>query len=420
MKSVQAYRYRWFILLSLVLLVFSVEIQWMNLSPMGRVANSFYSAHWLNRSLSVTDLFSFIFMGGFVLFSIPCSYLIYRIGIRWAAISSTVLIVLASLIKLLYVQDFVMMVIAQVVFSIAHAIVQNLITVTVARWFPIRERGMAVGLVSACQYISLSFVMLFSPYLMHDGSFVRLNAIYSIISFVCALPCTLIFQENPPSPSSFVEPATLSYLKNFKLVDTIKSLRGIIIIFAINWGIVMSLLVKIDFISSQMGIKAPSGFLGLTMLLSGAVGAVVIPSLSDRFKKRKFFYTLCMGMAVPGILIMTFAKSAFMGYVGSAVLGYFAFSAIPVGLQYGAELGTGIAEEVVQGRIMFFSQAVGAVILLFTMSHDELVFNHFLGFFIALFFACFVGSTFLSESKVIITEEERLDKVINQEIVHVE
>jgi FLVCR family feline leukemia virus subgroup C receptor-related protein len=38
----------------------------------------------------------------------------------------------------------------------------------------------------------------------------------------------------------------------------------------------------------------------------------------------------------------------------------------------------------------------------------------------ALLAAAMIGSTFLKESKMIITEEERLKEVINQEIVHLQ
>ncbi len=416
MRSVRAYRYRWLILLALILLVFAVEIQWMALSPIGRVANRFYDASWQRGRYSIVDLMSIIYMGGFIVFAIPASFLIHKAGITISLRISSILVVLGSAMKVLEVQSPTFLLVSQAVLSMAQAIILSMATVTVARWFPIRERGMAVGLVSACQYIAIAFNVVFSPYLMRDGSFPRLVAIYSMISSGFAVVGALLIRENPPTPSSLVEPADESYLKAFLTIGRIGTVRGMITVFAISWGVIMAMLVKIDFIAAELNLGSTARF-GLVMILSGAVGAFILPAVSDAVRKRKVLFAGCLGLSLPGMLLLYFSRNAAMSYVGAVIFGFFAFSAIPIGLQYAAEMGYPNPEEIVQSHMVFFSQGVGALILVFTMSETILEFRHMISFFLALMLGCFLGSTFFDESKVIITEDERLDKEINREIV---
>lgn len=417
-NRVVAYRYRWVVLASMVVLLFSVEIQWMTLSPIGRSANAYFSTAWNPPTVSFVDLLSFIYMAGFVVFALPSSFIIKKGGVVRSVYIAAFIICVASVLKAALPHSPSMIIAAQILFSFSQAIVLNMETATVATWFPIRERGMAMGILSSFLFIALSFNMVFSPYLMSDSamrSIPRIFLIYGGISFAGAIISAVFIREQPPTPSSFVEPASTTYLKAFSRVEKQNSLKGIILIFSISWGVLMAMLVKIDLIASQMKVSS-TAFFGLTMLLSGAVGAVVIPALSDHFRKRKFFYVLCGGCSLPGLVMMMFANNETLAYAGAGVFGFFAFCTIPIGEQYAAELGHEIPEEIVQVWMSLFSQAVGALIILITM-FSAVYLDNLIIFFIGLLVASFIGMTFLSESKVIVTEEERLDKEINREIV---
>ena len=68
------------------------------------------------------------------------------------------------------------------------------------------------------------------------------------------------------------------------------------------------------------------------------VGAVVTPALSDRQGKRRRYLMVAVVGAIPGLLGLTFATSPVLLYASAAVLGFFLVSALPVGMQYGAEI----------------------------------------------------------------------------------
>ncbi|MGE4454408.1 MAG: MFS transporter [Sphaerochaeta sp.] len=437
MKSVKAYRYRWLILLSLVLLILSVEVHWLNLSPVGRVANDYYASQLTLTYARPVDLLSLTYLVVFVIVSIPSSYLLHRLGIRKATWIASGLIIFGSMTKWLYLSTFSMVLLGQFVLAIGQALVLTSITEIVSRWFPIRERGMAVGITSASQYLSLGVVMILSPILVvtkaNDPSwgsgFEELMRFYAILSSVLALVPALLIRENPPSPSSAIASNNkVHYRQSFRAINAIPSLRGLMIIFSIGWGVLMTLFIKIDEISAYLGFADSNGFLGIAMLAGGMVGAIILPALSDRFRRRKLFYVFCNVCSIPGILLLVFCQqigtvilnSEAVALIGSSIVGLSLLAAIPIGSQYAAELGQGINEEVIQGMLLLYSQAACAAILVFSLMITEQYAPMLLATLAALLAAGMIGSSFLKESEMIITEEERLNEAIKQEIVHLQ
>ncbi|AEV29642.1 Major Facilitator Superfamily transporter [Sphaerochaeta pleomorpha str. Grapes] len=437
MKSVKVYRYRWLILFSLMLLVLAVEIQWMNLAPIGRVANLYYTGQLYVKFSSPVDLLSLTYMLVFVFASIPSSYAIHRFGINVSIRIACSLIIFASLSKAIYVSSFTIFLFSQFVMAIAQALVLNSITEIVSRWFSIRERGMAVGIVSASQYLSLGVVMVFSPLwvvteadsALYGNGFERMILIYSIICSVFALIAALLIREKPPTPSSlFQTDDQSSFFRSLLVIKANPSLRGLIVIFSIGWGVLMTFLSKVDLVSSLMGFPDSNGIIGISLLGGGMVGAIVMPSLSDRFRKRKFFYVLCSICSIPGLLMLLFSQNIgqvvfspwIISIIGVAIFGFCVLSTIPIGLQYAAELGQGVSEEIIQAILMLCSQAFGAIIMLVTIFSEGLYTERLLVVLATLLFAAMIGSTFLKESPLIVTEEERLTTVIEKEIVHLQ
>ncbi len=437
MKSVKAYRYRWLILLALTALILSVELQWMNMAPVGRVANLYYRDQISTRFSNPVELLSLAYMIIFVLASIPASYVIHRLGVTVSTRIAAGMIIFGSVGKWIYLANFPIVLFCQIILALAQALVLNSITEIVSRWFPIRERGIAVGIASAAQYLSLGVVMFLSPLMVvakagspsYGTGFEEMMGIYAIICSVFALASAFLIRENPPTPSSVLDrEKDVSFLKSFKAINRISSLRGLMIIFAVGWGVLMTLLVKIDAISEVLEFPDSDGRLGIILLIGGMIGAVLLPSLSDRWKKRKAFFVFCNVCSIPGVLLLVFSKelgalflsSNIFGLVGAFIIGFCLLSSIPIGSQYAAELGLGISEEIIQAMLLLFSQASGAVLLIITLISRGQYAGQLLSGLAALLFAAMMGSTFLKESEVIITEEERLHKVIEKEIVHLQ
>ena len=437
MKSVKAYRYRWIILLSLMALILSVELQWMNMAPIGRVANLYYKGQISTRFSNPVELLSLAYLIVFVIASIPSSYMIHRLGVKVSVRIAAGMIIFGALGKWIYLPNFPVVLFCQIILALAQALVLNGITEIVSRWFPMRERGMAVGMASAAQYLSLGIVMVLSPLMVatkanapgYGSGFESMMGTYAIICSVFALVAAFFMRENPPTPSSSLErEEDVSFVKSFKAMNKISSLRGIMVIFAVGWGVLMTILVKIDTISAVLGFPDSDGRIGIVLLIGGMIGAVLLPSLSDRWRKRKAFFVFCNLCSIPGVLLLVFNQelgslfwsSNVFSLVGAFIVGFCLLSSIPIGSQYAAELGQGISEEIIQAFLLLFSQASGALILIITMTSKGRYSGQLLSGLAALLFAAMIGSTFLKESRLIITEEERLHEVIDKEIVHLQ
>jgi FLVCR family feline leukemia virus subgroup C receptor-related protein len=420
-----------------MLLVLAVEMQWMNLAPIGRIANLYFQGQLPAKFSTPVDLLSLTYMLVFVLASIPCSYAIHRLGVSIGIRFASFLIIFACLCKVIYLESFPIFLFSQFMLAVAQALILNSITEVVSRWFSIRERGMAVGIISASQYFSLGLIMFFTPLLVdthadglsYGNGFERMVLLYSIICIVFAFVAAFLIRENPPTPSSsFQTESKISFFRSLVVINKNSSLRGLIVIFAIGWGAFITFLSRVDFVSSLLGFPDSNGMLGIALLGGGMLGAIIMPSLSDRFRKRKLFYVLCSVCSIPGLLLLLFSQNIgqvvftakTIALVGASIFGFCVLSTIPIGLQYAAELGQGISEEIIQALLMLLSQAFGSIIMIFTLFNEGLYADQLLGVLSALLFAAVIGSTFLKESPLIITEEERLTTVIDKEIVHLQ
>jgi len=100
-----------------------------------------------------------------------------------------------------------------------------------------------------------------------------------------------------------------------------------------------------------------AGTLGALMLIGGVLGAVIIPSLSDRQRKRKPFILLGLLLAIPGLVGVTFATSGWLLFVSAFAMGFFLVSTSPIGMQYAAEVTQPTPEGTSNGLIQLFGQA---------------------------------------------------------------
>jgi len=108
-----------------------------------------------------------------------------------------------------------------------------------------------------------------------------------------------------------------------------------------------------------------AGTLGALMIAGGVIGAVVLPALSDKYHKRQLFLFISFIGAIPGLIGLTYATSGPLLFVSAFVLGFFLTSAMPVIMQYTAEVTHPTPEGTSNGLIQLFGQA--SVVFVFFM-----------------------------------------------------
>jgi MFS family permease len=100
------------------------------------------------------------------------------------------------------------------------------------------------------------------------------------------------------------------------------------------------------------------------MIVGGIVGALVIPLLSDRYRRRVPFLILAVVGAMLGLAGVTYAASYGWLLVSSAIFGFFLLSAGPVGFQYGAEITYPAPEGTSNGLLLLMGQISGIIFIL--------------------------------------------------------
>jgi MFS family permease len=143
-----------------------------------------------------------------------------------------------------------------------------------------------------------------------------------------------------------------------------------LLVFFVGLGVFNSVTTWIEDIVRPRGFSiTQAGIIGGLMILGGIVGALILPTLSDRARRRVPFMVLALGGATLGLAGITFAASYWLLLSSAFVLGFFLLAAGPIGFQYGAEITYPAPEGTSNGLLLLMGQVSG---ILFILAMDML------------------------------------------------
>ena len=289
--NVKVYGYRWVVLTVFSIISAVIQIQWLTFAPVAREARLFYEVSALQ-----IDLLSMIFMGVFLIVCIPASFVIDTYGIRIGIGIGAVLAGIFGLLKGVFADSYTMVIISQIGLAVAQPFIINAATKVAGRWFPISERATAVGIATLAQFLGIIVAMIATPMLISqstDGGYQLkfMLMTYGIISVAGAILLLIFLKENPPTPSSERQyEERILAIDGFKHIFKQQDMRLILILFFFGLGIFNAVSTCIDQICEIKGLNIDqTGLVGGMMLIAGIIGAIILPILSDKFRKRKLF-----------------------------------------------------------------------------------------------------------------------------------
>ncbi|MCX8124736.1 MAG: MFS transporter [Spirochaetes bacterium] len=362
-QDIKVYGYRWIILFIFALLNIAIQIHWISFASITSEAAAYYNV----TPLSI-GLLSMLFMIVYVFISIPASYIIDTHGIKLGIGIGAALIGIFGLIKGLYAQSFVIIVITQIALAIAQPFILNAYTRLSAKWFPIEERATATGIASLAQYLGIICGLAATPFLVHSYNIPQTMYIYGIISCAISVVFIVFMKEEPPTPPCEKGQEDRFRVKEgLKHIFSLKQMWLVILLFFIGLGMFNAVTTWIEQILQPRGFNSEqAGITGASMMAGGILGAIILPLLSDHYRKRKAFLTLCMSLVVPGLAGLTFANNFTVLLISSFILGFFMMSAGPIGFQYAAEISYPAPESSSQGLLLLSGQISG-IIFIFAM-----------------------------------------------------
>jgi len=356
----KVYSYRWIVLLGFMFAIAVNQLLWITFAPITGSAAKYYGVSDLSIGiLSVSFMIVYIFV------SIPASWAIDTYGIRVAVGIGAALTGIFGLLRGLLAPNYTLVLISQIGIAIGQPFILNAVTTVAARWFPIQERATASGLGSLAIYLGIIVGLALTPYLTIQSGIGSMLVTYGIVSVIAAAVFFGVARERPLTP-----PCPPGQEERSLVFDGLKqTLRKgnfglLMLIFFVGLGVFNAVTTWIEDIVRPRGFSiTQAGIIGGLMVLGGVVGAVVLPSLSDRYRKRVPFIILALAGATLGLVGVTYAASYLLLLAAAFVLGFFLLSAGPIGFQYGAEVAYPAPEGTSNGLLLLMGQISGIVFI---------------------------------------------------------
>jgi MFS family permease len=359
--EIKIYPYRWVVLSLYVLITIIIEIQWLTFASISEVAQEFYQTTALR-----IDFLSMIYMLVFIVMSIPASYIIDTWGLKRGLMIGALLTGIFGALKAWGAESLLIVTIAQIGLAVAQPFILNAVTKVGALWFPVNERATVAGLGSLAQYLGIIVALAVTPLLMpqlENGTYelAKMLRVYGIISIVGAILVLLFIREQPPTPPTSEEfTERISPIAGIKDIFRNRDMQLLLLLFFIGLGIFNAVSTCIDQICQNLTMDE-TGIVGGVMLLGGILGALILPTLSDKMKKRKPFLVVCIIFMLPGLIGLTVFKDFIPMMISAFIFGFFIMSAGPIGFQYGAEKSYPAPESTSQGIILLVGQVSGII-----------------------------------------------------------
>jgi MFS family permease len=357
----KVYGYRWIVLAGFMLAVALNQLLWITFAPITGPAAAYYGV----SDLSI-GLLSVCFMIAYLFMALPASWVIDTYGFRRAVGIGAVLTGVFGLMRGLVAADYTLVLVAQIGMAMGQPFILNAVTKVAARWFPLGERATASGLGSLAIYAGILVGLALTPFLTLEVGIASMLLLYGVGAAAAALVFLVVARERPdtpPGPPEQEERALM--LDGLKQIVRKRDFQLLLVIFFIGLGIFNGVTTWIEDIVRPRGFSiTDAGIAGGLMILGGILGALVLPGLSDRYRRRVPFIVIALAGAIPGLAIVTFASTLALLYLGAFVFGFFLLSSGPIGFQYGAEIGRPTPEGTSNGLLLLMGQISGIAFII--------------------------------------------------------
>jgi len=397
-------------LLVYMLIVGVNQMLWITFAPITTEATQYYHATDLQ-----IGMLSMCFMIVFIVVSIPASWIIDKFGIRIGVGTGALLTGGFGLLRGFAGSSYELVLIAQVGIAVGQPFLVNSLTKVAARWFPIAERATASGLGTLAMYVGVLAGMMVTPFLVLSHGISTTVYIFGILAAVSAVVFLVFVRERPPTPPCLAgqEERALVY-DGFKHTLRTRNFNWLMLIFFIGLGVFNAVTTWIENILGPRGFNAAqAGMTGGLMIAGGILGALVIPILSDRYRRRTPFIIIAIAGATLGLIGITFTHSYVLLLLSGACLGFFLLSSGPIGFQYGAEI-TYPASEGTSNGLLFMMGQISGIAMIFGMDLFKAPVSGSMAkpliVLIAGMILCFFISFKLKESTLLMNQKEQLSK----------
>ena len=359
----RVYEYRWVVLVAFMAVNLTIQILWISYAPISSQAQGYYGV-----SSAAIGALAMSFMVAYLPFSFLASHLIVSRGFRFAAGLGALLAGVSGVARGLVGPHFALAMLATVGAAIAQPFLLNAWTTLSSQWFPRSQRATAVSLITLANLMGAGLGLALTPSLVKSLSIAQVQLVYGGCALVAGVVFVLVARDRPPTPPD-LETVTLPAptLVGLRQALGVRPFVTFLLVAFVAMGVFNGLSTWVEEIVRPRGFSSvDAGNVGALLLLGGLIGAVVMSTLSDRFRRRVPFLALALVVSAPSLLWLTFADSLGALSTAAFLLGFFMVSALPIGMQYAAEITAPVPEGTSNGLIQLFGQA--SVVIVYLMS----------------------------------------------------
>jgi cyanate permease len=372
------------------------QFLWLNFAPIETVVRQ-----QLGIGVFKVGLLTSIFPLLSIILSAPVGSLLDAKGFKFTVSLGVIIMGVSVLLRLKY-NSYLWLFAGQFGISVAQPFILNSVSKFASIWFDKDEGVVANGLGSMAMFVGMIAAMVLTPLLVNSKGLGNVLYIYAGITLLGSLLFLLLGKDNPSLVSTLMaEEKEYSGKNAYKNIFSKKDMILLLIIMFIGIGFFNGLMTWMDELLSQNGFTTvQTGTIGGVIIGGGILGAVIIPLLSDRFKRRKPF--LILATLVGGAVTYPFLNTISMttAIVLGTMIGFFVISLLPIILQMTTEIVGERLTGTATGLLMLIG-SVGAVVVIYLMEWIKNMTNSFhnaLWLLMAFFVAALILSILIRET----------------------
>ena len=332
----KSYKYRWVVLAVYMYISALTQLYWLNFAAIETFIEERFSI-----PPSSVMWFTLVFPLVQVLLSMPAGMVIDKKGFKYGVGIGALFTGLFAMLRMVNTSSFTVLLISQIGIAIGQPFVLNGVTKLVMTWFPLKEEATAVGLGSLALLVGMMVGLGATPALVQYLRFETMLLTYGILGLLGILLFFLLVKPRPATPPREVEiQQEITGWQGIKHILKIKDFVVLGFIALIGIGVFNGLATWLEKILNELH-QIPmtnAGIISAVLVLSGIVGCIIIPLVSDKIMKRKPFLLLASAIGAVCIIALMVAKSYALNMINGIFLGFFLISALPIMLTMSAEI----------------------------------------------------------------------------------
>src|SRR6516165_9315025 len=341
---------RWVILAGYALLTACTQLLWLTYAPITTQAHRAMGV----SSGAVGDL-AIIFPLVYVILALPAG--------RWldarfarALGFGAVLTAGGGLLRLAGPSSYGWAVAGQFVIAAGQPFVLNSITKVAARYFPARERTVAISVGSVALFVGILAAVLSGGPLLHAGGLSLLLWVQAIVAVIAAAWVLAAVRSPAAFPGDPSVAVSLRWLRGDRFIWL---LAGLLFV---GMGVFNAVATWLDSILTHFGHGGASGYLIAIMTAGGIVGGALLPGIVARRDQRRGMLMIAVVVTAAAFAMIALVHSPAVGGVVLFVAGFFLLAGLPVVLDW-SELHAGPERAGATAGFLLLSGNLGGVIL---------------------------------------------------------